>query len=180
MKKLPNWIIFFSSVNEDFSVTRAECYFTAFIIEHNFHSVLRITRDPYLGKCSRELQKQKKYGSGRAKSTSIMRLKAKEQQTSLISKLQNQPFAIATDGSNDSDKIYPLVVTFFDYETCCVQNALLCSPVLIGDSTGKNIGNLIISSLIQRNIPLENCIAFGCDNANVMVGKKKWCFCNFI
>ena len=41
-----------------------------------------------------------------------MKFMTDEQKNWLILQLQQQPFAIATDGSNSNDKMYPLIVTF--------------------------------------------------------------------
>lgn len=158
----------FSCAKEDFSVIRAECYFTAFLIEHN----LPLSAADHAGirKMFPGATEAKKIWFRQNKNHKYYEIDGKGG-TNVI-KLQNQPFAIATDGSNGTDKMYPLVVTFFNEETCRVENALLCAPSLSGDSTGKNIANLIVQSLTSRNLPLENCIGFECDNANVMVGKK--------
>lgn len=41
------------------------------------------------------------------------------------------------------------------------------------DSTGENIANLILSDLKNFDIPISNLIAFGADNAAVMMGHMK-------
>ena len=43
-------------------------------------------------------------------------------------------------------------------------------------SLGKNIFDVLDTEMSARGIPWANCIAFGCDNANVMVGSKKGVF----
>lgn len=159
-------------VPTDFSVIRAESLVTAFIVEHNLPFSCADHVGPLLRKIFPTSELAKKYGAARTKTTAIMQLMAEEGRNSIVSILQKQPFAVATDGSNDNDKLYPIVVTYFNRETSMVENNVLCMPELNGDATGRNIGNLIVENLNVRNIPLENCIALGCDNANVMIGKK--------
>lgn len=53
-----------------------------------------------------------------------------------------------------------------------VESQLLCLQVLHGEATGQKIGNLVLDALKSRDISVKNCIAFGSDNANVMIGKK--------
>ena len=39
--------------------------------------------------------------------------------------------------------------------------------------TGRNIFELMDKELKARDIPWENCLSLGCDNASVMTGHKK-------
>ncbi|XP_046402959.1 uncharacterized protein LOC124168735 [Ischnura elegans] len=70
-------------------------------------------------------------------------------------------------------KLYPIVVTFFSPELREIQNCLLSVPNFEGDATGVNIADLLLSTLREFHIPLKYCLAFGADNAPVMVGQKK-------
>jgi hypothetical protein len=54
-----------------------------------------------------------------------------------------------------------------------VSSELLCVPTVQGSATGENIFSVIDAVFSSHGIPWENCISSGCDNANVMVGKKK-------
>lgn len=97
---------------------------------------------------------------------------ANKQIGDVVSHLRSGPFSIATDGSNDvgnDAKLYPTVVTFCDRT---VRTALLAMPALERDSTGRNIGALVVETLKSNSIPLENCISMACDNAPVMIGSK--------
>lgn len=53
-----------------------------------------------------------------------------------------------------------------------IKHQLLSLPSLDSASTGENIGNLVLKELKNNNIPVENCISLGSDNAPVMLGKK--------
>lgn len=52
-------------------------------------------------------------------------------------------------------------------------------PVL-GEFTGRNIDELTIDNLVAKNIPIENCIALGCGNADVMIEGGKLCPCSYV
>lgn len=76
----------------------------------------------------------------------------------VISYLQHAPFSVATDGSNDTGndaKLYPVVATFCDNT---VRTALLAMPALEDDSTGRNIGALVVDTVTSKKITLQNCI----------------------
>lgn len=161
---------FLLSKNE---VIRAECLFTAFLIEHN----IPLSCADHIGSLLRKIfpkdEIAKNYSCARTKTSAIASEMASTCQSGLITALQNQPFCLATDGSNDSgSKLYPIVATHFNNDNGQVESSLLAIPALKGDSTAANISNLVCEKLNQLNIPISNCIAFGSDNAYVMVGRK--------
>lgn len=91
--------------------------------------------------------------------------------------MRTGPFSVSTDGSNDADsKQYPLVIRSLDPASGLVNSELLCVPICSGSSTGENIFLLMNKELESRNIPWENCLSLGCDNASVMTGHKKGVF----
>jgi hypothetical protein len=91
----------------------------------------------------------------------------------VVASLQNGPVSTATDDSYQSDsKLYPIVVTFHNSKTNQIESCLLSVPVLEGDATGNNIGNLLLDNLKSNNIPLSNCLAPSADNAPVMIGQE--------
>lgn len=165
----------------DDAVTRAEVYFTGFLVEHN----VPLAASDHASKLFKKMFDQpghnprdilKRYSSGRTKSTHIMQELAAGKQEPLISYMKKAPFSISTDGSNDrhsSDKPYPLIVTCAtDLESGEVKNHLLCIPNLKEAGTGQNIFRLIDNTLSAYDIPWRNCICFGSDNASVMIGKR--------
>ncbi|CAN7951646.1 unnamed protein product [Ixodes pacificus] len=90
----------------------------------------------------------------------------------VVSSLRCVPLSVATDGSNDignDAKLYPIIVTFCVRTIC---TALLAMPALEGDSTGRNIGALVVETLKGKNIPIRNCIGMACNNAPVMIRSK--------
>lgn len=101
---------------------------------------------------------------------------AEIRQERIIQKMRDGPYTISTDGSNDdSSKQYPIVVRTMD-STGTVNSELLSVPICQQASTGENIFKLLNSELEKHKVPWENCLSFGCDNANVMVGANKGVF----
>ena len=57
--------------------------------------------------------------------------------------MRHTAFAIATDGSNDTDtKLYPVVVRYYNSDLGEVVCHPLALPNLVGNSTGENIAGL--------------------------------------
>lgn len=169
-KKLSN---FFVGGKDDSAVTRAECLFTSFIVEHN----LSLSCSEHAGQLFRKMFPDsdiaKKYACARTKTSAIINEMARDADSQMIQILRKEPFAISTDGSNDRDsKLYPVVVSFFNQESKTIENRLLSMENLEGDSTGANIANLLLGLLERHAIPVANCIAFSADNAPVMIGRK--------
>ncbi|KAL3193768.1 hypothetical protein MRX96_000065 [Rhipicephalus microplus] len=162
---------YFSKADLD-TTTRAECLFTAFLIEHNVPFTAADHAGDLFRKMFPDSKEAKNYACARTKTTAIVKEMANEAIDEMISHLQHAPFSVATDGSNDAGndaKLYPIVVTFCD---STVRTALLAMPALEGNSTGRNIGALIVDTLTSKKIPLQNCIGMACDNAPVMIGLK--------
>ena len=83
-------------------------------------------------------------------------------------------FAIATDGSNDTDtKLYPVVERYYNSDLGEVVCHLLALPSLAGNSTGENIAGLLNETMERLSIPWKNCISVSCDNAAVMIETNK-------
>nr|XP_042902141.1 uncharacterized protein LOC122270094 [Parasteatoda tepidariorum] len=163
---------YFASGSDD-DVIRAEVYFTSFIVEHNLPISVADHAGPLFRKMFPKSDVAKKYGAGRTKTAAIISKIADVKKASIVESLQKQMFAVATDGSNDTDaQLYPIVVSYFDANAGEVKVSLLAVPTLDLSSTGQNIGNLVLKTLKLKNIPLENCLALSCDNAPVMVGSK--------
>lgn len=172
-KKISNFFSSSSSCSSESSVIRAECYFTSFLVEHNIPLNVSVHAGPLFRKMFPQSETAKRYGCGKTKTSAIVQEMAQETCRFVVESLQKVPFSIATDGSNDSDsKLYPIVTTYFDHSLQRMVSRLLSLPVLEGESTGRNIGDLILRELERLNVPVENLIAFSADNAPVMLGNK--------
>jgi len=102
-----------------------------------------------------------------------MNVLSAEKKKSVIDDLRKTPFSIGVDGSNDTDsKMHPIIVTYFDEKSGLISSGLLNLNPIKDRSTGKNIAQSIIQVFEKLDIPIKNCIAFGADNAPVMLGEK--------
>ena len=89
--------------------------------------------------------------------------------------MQNSPFSLLVDGSNDTglEKLNPLTVKIFDATNRQVCTGLLDMCTTSGPNCGTALAifNKINSVLEQYNIPWERCVSFGVDNTSVNLGK---------
>ncbi|KAL3885742.1 hypothetical protein ACJMK2_025785, partial [Sinanodonta woodiana] len=79
------------------------------------------------------------------------------------------------DGSNDSEKLYP-VGRYVDNTDGVVNEARLSVPTRDGASTKENMFTLLDDDMNKRNISLNNCIALESDNISMMTGCNKGVF----
>ena len=116
-----------------------------------------------------------KYGCGRTKTSAIINVMADTSQQDICRQVQQQPFTLATDGSNDgtSSQLYPVLLTYYDDSKGQVKEVLYSLPECKQSCTGENIFKLVDGELTKANIPWQNCIGFSADNASVMMGRKK-------
>lgn len=165
----------FMCYSSDNQTIRAELLFSNFIIEHNIPLAAADHVSKLLLAMFPNSPEVKKYACGRTKTNYLVKEIAGQFSGKIIDILKNNLFSIATDGSNDitENQMYPLVVTYFDGVSKKIRCNLLSLPVLTVDSTGENIAELINEEFSSHNIPWENCLSLSCDNANVMLGKKR-------
>ena len=85
--------------------------------------------------------------------------------------MRSRPFSLATDASNDkNEKLFPIVIRLeMDGK---VKTVLPTIEELQEKGSGKNISELILKVLSDRQIPIQNCMALATDNDNDMVGSK--------
>lgn len=163
----------FFSQSKDQRVINAECLFSAFLVEHNLPLNVSDHAASLFRKMFPDSEIAKKYSSARTKTTAIVKEMGMEYKSEILDLIRTAPFCVSTDGSNNTDsKLYPIVVTCFNPVSSEIVSNLLTVPALEGDSTGHNIAQLIIKTLKENDVPLNNCLALGADNAPVMIGAK--------
>ena len=165
---------FFVSDKDGDSVIKAEVLFTQFLIEHNIPIAAADHAAPLFRQMFHDSDVAKKYGSGRTKTTAIIIDMSRQNSRYIANFLCHTAFAIAMDGSNDTDtKLYPVVVRYYNSDLGEVVCHLLALPNLVGNSTGENIAGLLNETMERFSIPWKNCISVSCDNAAVMIGANK-------
>ncbi|GFN86361.1 immunoglobulin-binding protein 1-like [Plakobranchus ocellatus] len=171
-----------SSLDE--AVTRAEVIFSGFLVEHNIALAAadhagKLFQSMFLNSEHSAADIIRKYSSARTKTTHLVREMASHESTDLVSAMKNGPFSLATNASNDkADKLFPVVVRM------CKDGAIvteLMSLLQLSDkATGFKIAQLLKDDLTAKGIPWKNCMAFACDNANVMVGLKQGVYAHLL
>lgn len=158
--------------NVDNEVIHAECLFTMFLVEHNLPLTAADHAGPLFRKMFPKSEVAKRYGCARTKTAAIIKELSSEERNSIVTVLQNAPFSLAIDGSNDTDaKLHPIVVTYFCETEGKIKSCLL-TAINIPSATGKNIACATLEVFAKFSVPFKNCIAFGSDNAPVMLGEK--------
>jgi hypothetical protein len=160
----------------DMKVMKAELLFSNFLVEHNLPLSVADHATPLFKAMFPDSATAEKFSCRRTKATSLVHYLSCSAQEKINSALKSQPFALATDGSNDRHSptsLYPIVVRYYDMNCGRIVCVVLSIPGNTEASTGQNIFNLLNAELVLRNIPWKNCIAFECDSASVMVGRYK-------
>ena len=104
----------------------------------------------------------KAYSSAHTKTTCILNgALVKSLRSPLIDNMKSEPFALSTDGSNDSDlmKMNPLIVRYFDMNRGKVTSQLL-DMCLTSFSTAESIFKKIDDTLKLYDISWKMCVAF--------------------
>jgi hypothetical protein len=165
----------FVSKDADLPIINAEVMFTNFIIEHNLPISVADHAGPLFRRMFSDSECAKRYGCARTKTTAIIQMLGKDDESRITEILKKQAFSLATDGSTDLDdaKLYPIVVRYFDR----TLEKIVCSLLTLVESkvasTGANIYKLLDDELQKRKIPWANCLSFSSDNAAVMSGLGK-------
>ena len=144
--------------NEEDHITRAEIYFTGFLVEHNIPIAASDHAGPLFKKMFPDSKIASKYGCARTKTSAIIDELASNTSSSIADKVITQPFSLATDGSNDGGEaqLYPVLLTYFNNTSGVVEQGLLSLPACQEDSTGENIFKLLDKELNDRKIPWDN------------------------
>ena len=160
--------------NQELSVMRAETYFVDAVVEMNLPMASLDTFSKLVKKAFRDSKIAQSFQCARSKGTAVAKELAAKITLALAERMKLGPFTLSTDGSNDSgsSKLFPLVVRTVNPDTEEVRSDALSVPAIEGSASRENIFRLVESELTAHGIPWSNCLALGCDNANVMVGKE--------
>lgn len=155
-------------------VTRAELLFATFLVEHNLPIATADHSKQLFRAMFPDSAIAKKFSCARTKATLLIQNLAVSTTNSIVSTLQKNVFSLATDGSSDTkeNKLYPIVVTYFD-ELKGRNSTVLLSLAASSDNTGRGIFNALNDEFEKKGIPWSNCLSFACDNAYTMIGSVK-------
>lgn len=113
----------------------------------------------------------KKLSCGRSKATSIVRDRfAPTQLQNVAGDLKRCRFSILLDETTDcsSSKSLAVIVRYFDRQ---LENKFL-GLIAMPEATSKNIYDAVMNLLAKLEVPLENLVGYGADNASNMMGGK--------
>lgn len=159
--------------DSDFGVIRAECLFTAFLVEHDVPLSVNDRTGPLFRKIFPKCKEAKLYACGRTKTRSVVQEVAASVANPLLDALNVEVFSISVDGSNNWDmQFYPTIDIYFVEETSRIESRLLCLRAIRGKLTDHIIGNWILDEMMSQNLPLENLLAMSSGSAHVMDAKK--------
>ena len=164
------------SEKNSMKVINAECLMTNFIVEHNLPIVMTDHLTKLLPQMFPDSQIAQEYACKRTKTTHIIHHMASHHQKNIVDLMISGPFAIMTDGSSDRGveaQLYPLVVRCYSKTAGRILRQLLAMPECQSACTGENIFQLMDTTLKSKAIAWDRCIAYGSDNASVMMGAKK-------
>ena len=153
-------------------VTRAEVKISTVLAHHNIPIALADHLSPMFKDIFPDSQIAKMYSCARTKTACILNgALAKELQATLIDIMKNNPFSLATDGSNDSglQKMNPLTVRIFDTNRGCITTRFL-DMCMTSASTAEAIFSKIDDTLQHFEIDWNKCVAFGVDITSVNMG----------
>lgn len=154
-------------------VIGAEVKFTSFVLEHNLPIAVVDHAGPLFRSMFPDSKIAQYYGSGRTKTTSIINEALAPGFSSLVyQQVQQQPFTLSLDGSNDAEekKLVPLTVRVFDNEHGVVKTKFL-SMCLLNAGTAIAYFEKLEEVFVSNNIPWSNCIALSVDSASVNIGR---------
>ena len=140
-------------------------------MEHNLPLALTDHMSDLFTKIFPDSQIAKKHAAGRTKTRGLVQVLADSAESSMTSEIQQKPFSMSTDGSNDKglEQLYPIVIRYQN-DTKVVTDCLTMATTE-GSSRCENIFKALDRELSFRGVSWSNCISFGCDNASVMLGR---------
>jgi hAT family C-terminal dimerisation region len=157
-----------------YKVSRAEVLMTNFIVENNLPIAVSDKCGPLFKSMFPDSDIAKNYQCAKTKTFCILNgALAPSFHAALVNVMQNNPYSLATDGSNDSDltKMNPVTVKIYDINRSMVTSNFLDMCTTTG-ATAAAIFEKIDLVLRHNNIPWLNCVGFSVDNASVNMGKK--------
>lgn len=167
---------FFPSENDSLQekVTRAEVKVATVLAHHDIPIAVTDHLSPLFKDIFPDSSIAKLYSCAQSKTTCILNgALAVDLQKSLVDHMKNEPFSLATDGSNDSglQKMNPLTVHIYDADRGRVMTQLLDMCLTMG-STAEAIYTKINEALMKFGVDWNKCVAFGIDNTSVNIGKR--------
>ena len=154
-------------------VIGAEVKFTGFLLEHNLPIAVSDHAGPLFKSMFPDSKIAQYYGCARTKTTCILnRALGPEFAKTVFQLVQQQPFTLSLNGSNDKEeqKLVPLTVRVFDNDLGMVKSKFL-SMCLCNEGTAATYFEKVEEVFVSHDIPWSNCIALSVDSTSVNIGR---------
>ena len=140
----------------DQQAKRAEVKLAVLLAQYNIPLAIMDHLSPMMRDIFPDSKIAKAFSSARTKTSYIVNLALRPHfEQALVTHMKTQPFALATDGSNDNgiQKMNPLTVRVFDLDSGCVGTRFL-DMYLSPSGTAEGIFNVLNAALESRGIVL--------------------------
>lgn len=144
-------------------VKRAEVKMAMLLAHHNIPLSTMDHLSPLFRDMFPDSKIAKGFSAARTKTTCILNMALRPHfEQSLVSLMRENPFSLATDGSNDNglQKMNPVTIRIFDEEHGVVATRFLdmCLTPGTASATADSIFNAVDEALESRQIPWSQCI----------------------
>lgn len=158
-----------------FKTKRAEVKMAVVLAQHNIPLAIMDHLSPLFHDIFPDSRIAKGFSAARTKTTCIVNMALRPHfESVLVAHMKEYPFALAIDGSNDNglQKMNPLTIRIFDYDSGLVSTKFLDMCLTSGSDAGtaNKIFQAMEDALTSRNIPWKNCIGLSVDNTSVNMG----------
>uniref|UniRef100_H3A0E1 DUF4371 domain-containing protein n=1 Tax=Latimeria chalumnae TaxID=7897 RepID=H3A0E1_LATCH len=158
--------------------TKAEVLFQGFVLQHNLPFAVNDSFNKLVARMFPDSDIAKRYACGHTKASHLIHCIGKESFDKVRKELlpdseeEKKWYSLSTDGSSDNDdKYFPILVTCEDSEGL-IETQFLDMPT-VNYADAKNIAETVEKCLSTSGLSLSNCVAFGSDNASVMIDKHR-------
>lgn len=146
------------------------------LAHHNIPVAVMYHLSPLFADIFRDSKIAKGFAAARTKTTCILNLALRPHfEAALVSQMQEEPFSLAIDGSNDNDiqKMNPVTIRVLDTSRCRVSTKFLdmCLTSGTASATAESIFVTMDSVLESQSIPWSNCVGLSVDNTSVNMGR---------
>ena len=153
---------------------KAEVAMTMMLIQHNTFFNTSDHLPPIINRQFSECDAGREYKCRRTKTAAIVNCIGDEFFEHLKSNMQNSPYSLLLDASNDTgiEKMFPITVRIFDVNFSRIMTHFFDMNLLTGraSSTAEVMFDSIDAQLTSNEISWDYCTALGVDNTNVNIG----------
>ncbi len=145
------------------------------LIQHNTFFNLSDHLCPLIRNEFKGSEVARSFSCSRTKTAAIVNCLGDHFFNELISEMQNMPYSLMLDSSNDNNiqKMFPITVRIFDETFSRIMTKFLDMNLLEGRDalTADVMFESVDTILTENNVRWDHCMAIGLDNTNVNIGE---------